>query len=191
MSLLDQGYFIMTTNENPTITFIICTYNRGDYLDRALNSLQEQKVDTDQAYEILVVDNNSSDHTADIFKKHQSANPKDRNPIRYVKETNQGLTYARNRGIREARAPYVVFLDDDICASENLVSAWLTFFNTHPDATAGGGRIHVRFDAERPESDVPLSVALGRPPRSRKICKKVSIPQISFWRKYGIQKFDF
>ena len=141
----------MTTAENPTITFIICTYNRANYLDRALGSLRDQKLDTDQTYEILVVDNNSSDRTAEVFNEHQSANSKDRNPIRYVKETNQGLTYARNRGIRESQAPYVVFLDDDIRASEKLITAWLQFFNDNPDAIAAGGRIHVRFDAERPE----------------------------------------
>lgn len=132
------------------ITFIICTYNRADYLDNALDSLLNRTPD-DFAFELLVIDNNSSDQTHTVVQKYQEITDKDRKPIRYIKETNQGLTYARNRGIREASAPYIVFLDDDIEATASLIPAWISFFEKHPNVLAGGGKIHVKFDELRPD----------------------------------------
>ncbi|MCW9708534.1 glycosyltransferase [Fodinibius salsisoli] len=136
-------------SHRPDVTFIICTYNRAHYLDDSLQSLQKQDLEELPA-EILVVDNNSTDATPQIIERHQKRYAKDPNPIRYIKETNQGLSHARNRGIREAQAPCIVFLDDDIRASESLIPAWLSFFCNQPQAIAGGGKIHVQFDDPRP-----------------------------------------
>lgn len=136
-------------DHRPDVTFIICTYNRAGYLDDTLQSLQKQDLNP-LPVEILIIDNNSSDDTPKVVDRHQSRYTKDPNPIRYIKETNQGLSYARNRGIREAKAPCIVFLDDDIRASESLIPAWLSFFSKHPQAIAGGGKIHVQFDDPRP-----------------------------------------
>lgn len=135
---------------NSKITFIICTYNRSGYLDDTLRSLLRHNL-LDIPVSILVVDNNSTDDTAAVVQRHQKACPKDEHPIRYIKEPKQGLSYARNCGISEAQSPYVVFLDDDIRATESLVSAWLAFFDNHPHAVAAGGKIHVQFDDPRPE----------------------------------------
>ena len=106
--------------------------------------------DDHERLEILVIDNNSSDQTPDIVRKHQKLNNKDGKPIRYIKETKQGLSHARNRGIKEADADHLVFLDDDIRATKSLVSAWLSFFSENPEALAAGGKIHVQFDDPRP-----------------------------------------
>ena len=135
---------------NTKITFIICTYNRSGYLDDTLRSLLKHKM-LDLPVRILVVDNNSTDDTAAVVKRYQKTYPKDGHPIRYIKEPKQGLSHARNCGINEARSPYVVFLDDDIEATENLVTAWLSFFKNHPNAAAAGGKIHVQFDDPRPD----------------------------------------
>jgi len=132
----------------PNVTFIICSYNRAHYLDDTLDSLLQWKYDL--PYELLVVDNNSDDETPGIVKKYQESIDKDGKPLRYIKETQQGLSHARNRGINEANASYVVFLDDDIRATESLIPAWITFFEEYPDAVAAGGKIHVQFDAPRP-----------------------------------------
>ncbi|WP_372637495.1 glycosyltransferase [Fodinibius sp.] len=134
----------------PKVTFIICTYNRAGYLDDTLRSLKRQQHLPELPVEVLVVDNNATDATPQIVKRHQKSYPKDHNPIRYIKESNQGLSHARNRGIAEAAASCVVFLDDDIRATEMLMPAWLNFFETHPEAVAGGGKIHVQFDDPRP-----------------------------------------
>lgn len=136
-------------NEKPKVTFIICTYNRAGYLDDTLRSLLRHNFPASQA-ELLIVDNNSVDQTPKVVNKYQQEHAKDENRIRYIKELNQGLSHARNRGIKEARAAHVVFLDDDIIASESLIATWLKFFSDHPEALAGGGRIFVQFDDPRP-----------------------------------------
>ncbi len=131
--------------QSPKITFIICTYNRADYLDDTLQSLLDTELSKYNA-ELLIIDNNSTDRTPQIVDSYA----KDGNPIRYIKETNQGLSFARNRGIEEAHTPCLVFLDDDIRATNQLIPAWSSFFDEHPDALAGGGKIHVQFDDPRP-----------------------------------------
>ena len=132
-------------NSSPNITFIICTYNRADYLEDTLQSLLQTELAHYNA-ELLIIDNNSSDQTPQIVDNYG----KDDNPIRYIKETNQGLSFARNRGIEEAQGACVVFLDDDIRATNQLIPAWSTFFNEHPKAMAAGGKIHIQFDDPRP-----------------------------------------
>ncbi len=133
---------------NPDVTFIICTYNRESYLDETLQSLF-QPSPADLNIELLIIDNNSQDQTKQIVQKYKESNEKI--AIRYIREQKQGLSFARNRGIKEAGAQYIVFLDDDICATESLIPAWVSFFNNHPNAAAAGGKIHVRFDDQRPE----------------------------------------
>lgn len=136
-------------NNRPKVTFIICTYNRAGYLDDTLHSLAN--TDLQQfPVEVLVVDNNATDSTPSVVERHQARYPKDHKPIRYIKETNQGLSHARNRGIKEARAANMVFLDDDIRVTDSLLPAWLSFFDTRPNALAAGGKIHVQFDNPRP-----------------------------------------
>lgn len=132
----------------PVVTFIICSYNRANYLNDTLHSLLYNQPNSN--FELLVIDNNSDDQTPEVVKKYQKSINKDGKPLRYIKETKQGLSHARNRGIREAKAPYVIFLDDDIRTSESLIPAWISFFENHPNAIAAGGKIHVQFDAPRP-----------------------------------------
>ncbi len=133
---------------SPLVTFIICTYNRAPYLDDTLQSLIRHR--SDDSYEILVVDNNSSDETPMVVEKRQQEARDHDIKLRYIKETEQGLSHARNRGIREAEAPNVVFFDDDITAGETLIPTWCSFFEENSEAVAGGGKIHVQFDHPRP-----------------------------------------
>jgi glycosyltransferase involved in cell wall biosynthesis len=100
---------------------------------------------------LLVVDNNSTDETPEVVQQHQKKNPVQDIQICYVKEKNQGLSHARNRGIEEANAPIIVFVDDDIRASKNYINSWIHFFEGHPDVNAAGGKIHVQFDDPRPD----------------------------------------
>ena len=134
-------------SDQPTVSFIICTYNRADYLRDTLDSLCKS-APTSGSFEVLVIDNNSSDETPSVIRKIAESNPE--LELRYIHETQQGLSHARNRGIKESNARYLVFLDDDVIASKSLVPAWLSFFEENPDAIAAGGRIHVQFDDPRP-----------------------------------------
>ncbi|MGK7371058.1 MAG: glycosyltransferase [Candidatus Halalkalibacterium sp. M3_1C_030] len=141
---------IKQMNKNPSISFIICTYNRASYLDDTLKSLLDFS-SPEFNYELIVIDNNSTDETAGVTEKYQSIAAQKGTELHYYKETKQGLSYARNRGIREAGAKNVVFFDDDIRATQSLIPSWCTFFEQNPDAIAAGGKIHVQFDAPRPE----------------------------------------
>jgi glycosyltransferase involved in cell wall biosynthesis len=101
------------------ISAVICTYNRADLLSGALDSLCHQTLASDR-YEILVVDNASTDNTAEVVQVCQDNYPD--YAIRYFHEAKQGLSYARNRGWQEARGEYVAYIDDDCKVPEQ----WLT-----------------------------------------------------------------
>ncbi len=132
---------------SPFISIIICTYNRAGYIRDNLHSLFQTNA-SPKRFEILIVDNNSTDHTTSVVKKavaqHQNFN------LKYFKESKQGTSHARNRGIQEASAPVLLFLDDDIIAPPQFISAWISFFENHPEASGGGGKIKVQFDDPRP-----------------------------------------
>jgi len=133
--------------EHPKISIVICTYNRAHLLPDTLNSLLNNTAPASR-YEILIIDNNSSDHTHAVAKDIINKYPE--NNIKYITESRQGLSYARNRGIREASFPLIAFFDDDIIADEKLISNWLEFFGKYPEAIGGGGKILVQFDAPEP-----------------------------------------
>lgn len=89
----------------PMVSIIVPTYNRENVIERAVNSILRQGY---EAYEVIVVDDGSADHTADVIGKIQD----DR--IRYIKlPENQGVAHARNVGIQEAKYDYIAFLDSD------------------------------------------------------------------------------
>jgi glycosyltransferase involved in cell wall biosynthesis len=89
---------------------VICTYNRCDLLVLALESLCRQSLSPER-YEILVVDNASTDATRDVVEEARSTYPQHR--IRYLYEAVPGLAVARNAGLAQAVAPLVAYLDDD------------------------------------------------------------------------------
>ncbi|MBI5380303.1 MAG: glycosyltransferase [Opitutae bacterium] len=99
------------------LTVAICTYNRAELLRQTLAGLARQTLPAD-AYEVLVIDNNSTDHTAAVVAEFAHANPAPRR----IQESTQGLEHARNRAIAEARGEIILFGDDDILVE----STWLT-----------------------------------------------------------------
>jgi glucosyl-dolichyl phosphate glucuronosyltransferase len=120
------------------ISVIICSYNRENYIIQAIDSLYHQTIARSE-YEVIVVDNNSTDNTEQVCKTYIAAHP-DYN-IRYLTETQQGASFARNTGAAIATSPYLVFMDDDAKAEKDFLERILHFFETHPDAGAMGGRI--------------------------------------------------
>lgn len=99
------------------ISVVVCTYNRSDLLVGALRTLCEQTLDR-SFYEVIVVNNNSTDNTRDLTEQFCHCYPN----VRYCLETEQGLSHARNRGWREAKGEYVAYIDDDCKVPEQ----WLT-----------------------------------------------------------------
>jgi len=97
------------------LSIIICTHNRAAILRECLASLTCQTANAND-YEILIIDNNSNDDTKDVYDSlsNQLTNS------RYIFESAQGLSYARNRGFKEARSNWILYLDDDTKAFETF-----------------------------------------------------------------------
>ncbi|SMC26320.1 Glycosyltransferase, GT2 family [Desulfacinum hydrothermale DSM 13146] len=121
------------------LSVVICTYNRSYNLPRCLEGLARQQDAAQISWEVVLVDNNSRDNTARVAKRLAKRLPLDLN---YVFEGEQGLSAARNRGVRQARGRFLIFIDDDILVSSRwLRSAWDAFRSSGADAV--GGRIHL------------------------------------------------
>ncbi len=129
------------------ISVAICTYNRSDCTAKALNSLVKQTLQPEQ-YEILLVNNNSTDNTDALFCGYGKQHPNV--TYRYVVELQQGLSHARNRAIAEAEGEIIIFMDDDAIAEPDYLEQVLKFFNSYPDVIACGGRIYPDFETKRP-----------------------------------------
>src|SRR4051812_21396244 len=118
-------------NQSKKITLVICTYNRDKYLQEALDSILRQTAD-DNKFQLIIVDNRSTDTTALIAKTFLSNNP--RLNIKYAFETNKGLSFARNRGIKEADGEIICYVDDDAILSPSYVQEMISFFESFPNA---------------------------------------------------------
>lgn len=130
------------------ISIIIATYNRGGQLVRTLRSLLGQTLDR-ELWEAVVVNNNSSDDTAEVFAQFVADNPSADN-MRMVFEERQGLSHARNKGIAESRGEYIAIIDDDEEVNDRFAEAYLHLFDSRPDAAAAGGKISPQYDFALP-----------------------------------------
>jgi GT2 family glycosyltransferase len=120
------------TGNTIKVTVAIPTYNRADFLRQTLAGIMAQQFPRDH-FEVLVIDNNSTDHTRAVVAEFASATP----APRYLLEPQQGLDYARNRAIAEARGEIVVYGDDDILVQPD----WLAQLTVPLLADAGTRRI--------------------------------------------------
>jgi len=129
------------------ISVIVCTYNRCDSLPTALESVAAQVLPPGVEWEVIVVDNNSQDQTRHVVERFCQSNLPGR--FRYLFESRQGLSHARNAGIREARGEIVAFIDDDVTVGPD----WLKNLTAslHGGEWAGaGGRIYPQRDFKPP-----------------------------------------
>src|SRR3974390_2890956 len=137
----------MTSSLGPDlrISVCICTYNREISLRRTLQSLCLQKSASLTKHEILVVDNNSSDRTEDVVAEFQKTLQ-----IRRVLEPKQGLSYARNKAVLEARGDVLIFTDDDVRVEQNWLVAYQAALARFPNVEYFGGRILPDWGAHKP-----------------------------------------
>ena len=122
------------------ISVIVCTYNREKYLYDTLCKIAENDYPVTK-YELLLVDNNSTDGTKVLCEKFAEVD------FSYFQEPRQGLSFARNRGIVEAKFKYLVFLDDDSFVSEDYLKNLDSYLAQYPDAMAWGGKIDPVFES--------------------------------------------
>jgi glycosyltransferase involved in cell wall biosynthesis len=134
---------------NPFLSVVVCSYNREKYIADAILSLVNQTLSPD-FYEVLIIDNNSKDKTAeialDLIEKH-----KETHHLYYFKETNQGLSFARNRGIVEAKGQFICYMDDDGIADPDFLEVQYNFLNANPEVIGLGGKIIPRYVHGKPE----------------------------------------
>ncbi len=129
------------------ITVIISTYNRSEMLAGAIESVLEQESEGVR-YEVIVVDNNSSDRTREVVEGYVERGQEN---LRYVFEGKQGVSYARNTGIAEARAEVIAFADDDVRVAKDWVAKIKRAFDLHPEIDFLGGKILPRWENGPPE----------------------------------------
>lgn len=127
----------------PLLSLVICTYNRQRYLPGSLEGLSQQ-TSPNADFEVIIIDNASTDRTSQIAKSfienHPSLN------VRYVFEENKGLSFARNRGIKEANAPLIAYVDDDVILTPDYVQNVTDFFKKNPHAMGAGGKVIPKYE---------------------------------------------
>lgn len=128
----------------------VCTYNGAKRVPGVLDRLQKQVGTEGIKWEVIVVDNNSTDNSAAVISDYIKQWRKDCE-LRYIFEARQGVSYARSRAVQEAKSRELVgFLDDDNLPSENWVAEAYSFGQEHPQAGAYGGIIHAKLDEPPP-----------------------------------------
>lgn len=139
----------MQVNKAPAVSVVICTYNRDKFIGEALNCLSKQTLPAEQ-FEVIVVDNKSTDNTAAITKKFIAEHPELN--MRYVPEPNKGLSFARNRGIEEAKAPIITYIDDDAEVIPGFLESIVNFMQADKKAAGIGGKVIPKYsESEEPK----------------------------------------
>lgn len=111
-------------SDSPLFSIIIPTFNQSSFLDKAINSVLLQK----KNYEIIIIDNYSTDNTEEIVAKYKNHN------LKYLKIKNLGIIgKSRNLGIKNSRAPWIAFLDSDDEWYENKLLHLEEFIDKNPD----------------------------------------------------------
>jgi glucosyl-dolichyl phosphate glucuronosyltransferase len=132
----------------PDVAVVVPTCNRASQLTPLLDRLLEQEC-TGFEWEIVIVDNNSTDRTRDVVRAAICRDMSGR--LRYAFEPRQGPSYARNTGVELTTAPIVIFLDDDGIPGRTWLQAFKEAFDSHPEADCIGGRVKPEWAAPPPE----------------------------------------
>jgi len=151
------------------ISIILCTYNGSGRLASVVESIGRQAGVENINFELLIIDNASTDGTKSEVDALSSRFPW----IRYIHEDTLGLNYARNRGIKASAGDIIIFIDDDITLESSWLSALDGFFVANPEAMLAGGRV---------SCIVPSDVAI---PQWLALTGEYSFPYITFDVQYG------
>lgn len=123
-------------------TIAVCTYNRAKLLALCIESLSKINF-ASQDFEVMVVDNSSTDNTKEVCAKAKDLYPQLN--FKYVVETQQGVGFTRTRCAVEAEGEIVAYIDDDCLAEENWLQYIVEFYEQHPEAMSTGGKIIPKY----------------------------------------------
>lgn len=131
------------------LTIAIPTYNGATRLKLVLDRLQQQIGVEGINWEVLIVDNNSKDNTAQVVRDYQNNWPSS-SSLHYEVEKQQGAAFARLKAIQVAQGDLIGFLDDDTPPALNWAAEAIKFAQMHPQAGAIGSQIHGEYEVEPP-----------------------------------------
>ena len=134
------------------LSIIICTYNRERFLPGLFTSIIEQSMDRSR-FEVVLVNNNSTDNTEKLCREFMEGHPEINTS--YHVETDQGLSYARNRGIEESKGEYVTFADDDALLDRDFAQEATEYLDKHPETSEVGGPIFLKYMERIPAWENP------------------------------------
>jgi cellulose synthase/poly-beta-1,6-N-acetylglucosamine synthase-like glycosyltransferase len=123
----------------PMVSIIVPTYNRAHFIERSFLSLVQQNYPTSR-YEIIVIDDGSSDNTTDILNRFS----REYDNFRFIGQSNKGPATARNSGLHEATGEFILFIDDDCIADRNWIRELTVAYR---DPAIGGVAGHIRYIA--------------------------------------------
>jgi len=129
----------------PSVSVIICTYNRASKLRKTLQGFGQMAVPSGLQWELLIIDNNSTDDTKPVCAEFTS-----RLPIRYIFEPRQGKSYALNLGVNNSQGDLLIFTDDDVMVEPQFITNYLDATQRHPGATFFGGKVLPSWEAPPP-----------------------------------------
>jgi glycosyltransferase involved in cell wall biosynthesis len=138
--------------ERPRVSAIVCTRDRCSALAHLLESLASLDVPADLTWELVVVDNGSTDGTAALLDSYSA-----RLPINRTYEGQKGISRARNAGLRAARGDLLAFTDDDCIPSPDWLCALAKEFDAEPELSGLGGRVELHDPR-----DFPITIRTSR-----------------------------
>ena len=134
------------------LTVAICAWNRSRLLEQTLSQIATLRIPQDTTWELLVVDNNSTDETSKVVEAFSKASGLN---VRRIFEARQGKCFALNRGIAEARGDVIAFTDDDVLPQPD----WLTVIHKEFSGDPALGVISGRVELFNP-ADLPITIVL-------------------------------
>jgi len=137
------------------ISVVICTWNNSKQMEITLEAISRCAIPEDLEWELVAVNNNCTDDTDLVVQKFRN-----RLPIKYIKESHQGLSRARNAGVQSASGKLVIFTDDDVKPCREWITNYWLAYKERPSMYFFGGPLKSEFQGRKPDEEL-LALAFG------------------------------
>lgn len=135
------------------LSLILCTRNNGRRLRITLGSISHCRIPADLHWEMVLVNHNCTDDTDEIVRDFSG-----KLPLLYIHELRQGLSHARNAGLKAASGDLILFTDDDVIPGPRWVTSYWTAYQEKPKGFFFGGPVESEFEGEKPDKELlPLA----------------------------------